>query len=153
MAQKKDNFLVGLWKLVSYKVRFEADGREVYPFGEDAQGYIYYSPEGFTAGVMMRANRPNFTTGDRLGAAEAEKVKAWDSYITYLGFYRLEEGGDRVTHMIRASLYPNWSGADQFRYIKHLDNGDIELSNFIEERGVRRVAIATWRRAAPDDFR
>lgn len=152
MSRSK-NPLAGLWILVKYLVRFEKDGREVCPLGEDAKGYIYYSPEGFTAGVMMRNDRPNFTTGDRLGATDAEKVKAWDSCITYMGFYRLEEGGDRVTHMIRLSLYPNYSDQDQFRHIKYLDNGNIELTNYIEERGVRRVAIATWRRAAPEDYK
>jgi hypothetical protein len=152
MAEIRKNSLIGLWILVKYLVRFEQDGREVYPFGEDAKGYIYYSPEGFTAGVMMRNDRPNFTTGDRLGATEAEKVKAWDSYITYMGFYELEEEEQRVIHKIRLSLYPNWSGQDQYRYIQYLKNGNIELTNYIEERGVRRVAVATWRRATPEDY-
>ena len=153
MSQKADNPLVGLWILVKYWVRFEADGREVFPLGEDAKGYIYYSPEGFTAGVMMRNNRPNFKTGDRLGASAEEKVQAWDSYITYMGYYRLEEGGKRVVHKIRLSLYPDWSGQDQFRYITYLENGEIELTNYIEEKGIRRVAIVRWRRATPDDYR
>jgi len=147
-----ENPLVGLWMMVKYYVKFE-DGHEIFPLGEDAEGYIYYSPEGFVSGVMMAGNRPAFTTGDRLSASNEEKAAAWDGYVTYAGFYELEASNERVIHKIRASLYPNWSGEDQYRYINRLENGHIELTaHFDEAKGVRRSAIVEWRRALPDDY-
>ena len=148
------NPLVGLWILVKYVVRFSADGREVFPLGEDAKGYIYYGADGFMTALMLRNNRPLFQTGDRLGASEEEKVRAFESYISYHGFWEFVEEGyqTRVRHKMAFNIYPNWSGQEQVRFIRYLENGEIELDNYIEENGIRRVAICRWRRATTGDI-
>lgn len=138
-----DNPMVGLWKLVSYAVRFP-DGKETYPLGDKAVGYLFYGANGFVSGIMMECGRPHFVTGNRLGASVDEKLRAWDSAITYMGTYVFN--GDHVVHRIKASVFPDWTGDDQLRHRTVKDNGDVELTAYIEERGVRRSAIATWRR-------
>jgi Lipocalin-like domain len=138
-----DNPMVGLWALVSYAVRMP-DGRTSAPLGADALGYLHYGADGVVAGTMMARARPPFTTGNRLGATPDEKVRAWDSVVTYMGTYEFR--GDTVVHRIKASVFPDWSGVDQLRHRRVLDNGDVELTAVLEERGARREAIATWRR-------
>jgi len=139
----EENPMVGLWKLVSYIVRL-SDGTENYPLGKDAVGFIYYGCDGFVSGIMMERSRPHFETGNRLGARADEKLRAWDSAITYMGTY--DFNGDHVVHQIKASVFPDWTGDNQLRHRTVKDNGDVELTACIEERGVRRDAIATWRR-------
>lgn len=141
-----DNPMVGLWELVAYVVRF-ADGRETFPLGNDPYGYIYYSPDGFVSGMMLERDRAHFKTGNRLSASAEEKVRAWDSCVTYMGRYEFQ--GDRVIHHIKASLYPDWSGDTQPRYYKPEPNGDVSLTAHFEENGVRRDAIVYWRRTTP----
>lgn len=143
------NPMVGLWSLVSYEVRM-AGGASSAPLGRDAIGYIQYSDDGVVAGIMMSRGRPHFTTGNRLGATAEEKVRAWDSVVTYMGTY--EFAGEVVHHRIKASVFPDWTGADQLRIRRVLDNGDVELVAQLEERGVRRDAIATWRRIQPHEM-
>lgn len=145
-----DNPMTGLWELVSYIVR-QADGRETVPLGADAVGYLYYSPDGVVSGIMMERNRPHFQTGNRLGASVEEKVRGWDSAITYMGTY--EFLGDRVMHRIKASVFPDWSGANQLRYRRVLASGNVELTAQLEERGVKREAIVTWRRIDAEQMR
>jgi hypothetical protein len=138
--------MIGLWALVSYVVRFD-DGRQSRPLGDDAVGYLHYAADGVVAGTMMERGRPRFRTGNRLGADAAEKVKAWDSVVTYMGTYEFH--GDRVLHRIKASVFPDWTGEDQWRWRTVRPDGDVELTAHFDERGVRRSAIATWRRVDP----
>lgn len=45
-----------------------------------------------------------------------EMAQAAESYVSYCGRYSLGKGS--VTHHIEASLYPNWVGTDQKRFIE-----------------------------------
>ncbi|MBN8507821.1 MAG: lipocalin-like domain-containing protein [Burkholderiales bacterium] len=149
METTTDNPMAGLWALVSYVVRM-ADGSESTPLGPDAIGYLHYGGDGVVAGIMMARGRPHFSTGNRLGASAEEKVRAWDSVVTYMGTYEFR--GDTVVHRIRASVFPDWTGVDQLRHRQVLPNGQVVLSNTLVERGVQREAIATWRRIRPDEM-
>jgi hypothetical protein len=137
------NPMVGLWSLVAYVVRLP-DGTQTAPLGTDAVGYLHYGDDGVVAGVMMARARPRFATGNRLGASADEKVRAWDSVVTYMGTY--EYRGDTVLHRIKASVFPDWTGEDQLRHLRVLADGSVELTAVLVERGVRREAVATWRR-------
>lgn len=143
------NPMVGLWSLVSYLVR-TADGATTAPLGRDAVGYLHYAEDGVVAGIMMARGRPHFSTGNRLGASAEEKVRAWDSVVTYMRTY--EFAGEVLHHSIKASVFPDWTGADQLRQRRVLENGDVELVATLDERGVRREAIATWRRIPPQEM-
>lgn len=106
----------GLWKLRSMEQRYD-DGRVVYPFGTDVQGYICYSPEGFMCGAIQRANRKPFVTGLQWTANAEEKAKAYDDYLSYCGPYDVI-GNDTLVHTMEISLFPNWIGAQQKRTFK-----------------------------------
>ena len=59
--------LVGAWELVSYVERDSPDGPARYPHGEDAQGLIMYTPDGYMSAQIQSSGRPNVhgTAGGR----------------------------------------------------------------------------------------
>ena len=138
------NPLAGVWRLVRYYTRYD-DGETIYPLGEDAVGYITYTPDGFMSGSMMRANRRPFAVADRLRATPDEKARAFDDYVTYCGRYRVE--GDTAYHCIEVSLLPNWIGEQQARRIEPRDNGRIALVGEWIVNGKKRIAVVEWERA------
>ena len=139
----RENPLVGAWRLVSWHNR-DADGRLSYPMGPDATGYILYSADGHIAVSLMRAGRMLFTAGDLLRAQPAEKQAAAESFVGYAGRYRYL--GDRVIHEVEVSLFPNWVGTGQERFVR-LDETRLTLSTPpILVEGRLQTAEIVWER-------
>ena len=77
--------LIGAWKLVSY-VEEPVDGSAPsYPFGEDAQGIIIYTPDGFMSAQLCRRERASFASNDWYKGAPEEFAAAASSYFAYTG--------------------------------------------------------------------
>src|SRR4029077_12305621 len=56
--------LIGAWRLVSY-VETPVDGSpKRFPLGEDAEGIIMYTPDGYMSAQLMRLARRPFSSGD-----------------------------------------------------------------------------------------
>jgi hypothetical protein len=104
--------ILGWWHLVAWR-HIVLGGETTYPLGEDATGFIYYSPDGDMAVQMLAANRSTIDTTDALGGTEAERAAAYSGCLAYFGRYAVE--GDSVTHWVEGSLFPNWSGTTQVR--------------------------------------
>jgi Lipocalin-like domain len=107
--------LVGAWRLVSWENR-AADGQVTHPMGADALGYVIYTDDGRFSVTISRAGRAGFAAGDLLGGATDEKAQAMESFVAYAGRYRFH--GDRVIHHVELSLFPNWVGSDQERWVE-----------------------------------
>jgi hypothetical protein len=110
--------LKGTWRLLSwrrltYKDPSDKDPSITYPFGEDATGILVYGGEGRMAVQMAAARRPGLATTDPLGGDVDARAAAYSSCLAYFGGYEVKD--DKVIHRIDASLYPNWSGAEQAR--------------------------------------
>jgi hypothetical protein len=108
--------LCGAWKLVHWK-RISENGGTNYPLGADATGSLIYTEGGQMAVTMAAAGRPPLDTTDPLGGGAEDRAAAYSGYLTYFGTYSVADG--QVTHRIEASLYPNWSGAEQTRPYTH----------------------------------
>ena len=136
--------LVGAWTLERFLTTYDS-GREIFPMGEDAQGWLLYTPDGYMAALLSRADRPAFETGEMLSADDAEKVRAWDSFFSYCGRYEVR--GGEVVHHIEGSLYPNWIGQVQARTIR-LEGNRLTLTTPPQKtgRGVQTSEVV-WRRA------
>jgi hypothetical protein len=83
--------LVGAWRLVSWENR-AADGEVTYPMGTDA------------------------LAGDLLGGTTEEQARAVQGFVAYAGRYGFL--GDRVIHHVELSLFPNWVGSNQERWVE-----------------------------------
>ncbi len=111
------NSLVGTWKLISVEARY-TDGSIVYPWGRNAIGCLIYCEDGYMSGVIMSANRPRFAANDLVGGSLEEQAQAARTYLSYCGTYEVH--GDKVVHHVEASLFPNWIGEDQERFVDEL---------------------------------
>lgn len=136
--------LVGAWRLRRYWTQY-SDGPPQHPLGEDAVGYILYTPEGFMSGTMQRRDVADFAVADRLQATPEEKARAFDAYVTYCGRWRAE--GDVAYHRIEASLLPNWRGEEQARRMVWHGPDRVDLVGEWQIGPRRRVAVVEWERA------
>ena len=112
-AEPKD--FHGTWKLRS--VSAWIDGKEANPnaYGEKPVGFIHYLPGNRMAAVISYDGREPMQ-GDRLKATDAEKAKAYASFLAYTGTFRIE--GDKVIHTVDSSAYQNDVGSEQVRFFR-----------------------------------
>lgn len=144
MAQ--GNLLIGTWTLESWFNQAD-DGTRAYPFGQNPQGSISDSHDGFVFVHMAKAKRAAFAArNDPFGGSEAEDSATFNSHLTYAGMY--EHRGDQVIHSVTQSFCPNWIGTEQVR--------DVEFDGDLLRLSTKRITIAgqvvdaflEWRRAA-----
>ena len=58
------NPLIGVWRLITVEDHQE-DGTILYPYGEQALGYLIYHPEGYMSATVMSAERPRIAVYSR----------------------------------------------------------------------------------------
>ena len=105
---------VGTWKLVSW-TRTNSEGETTHPYGEDAFGRIFYSPNGKMAAILMRRDRAKVSTQRGVDLASEDLEKVARGYFSYSGTYTVDEEEATVTHHIEACTNPNWPGGDRVR--------------------------------------
>jgi hypothetical protein len=134
---------IGIWRLISYELK-RADGQATYPLGKDAVGYIVYNESGYMSVTIMGANRPKFSSEVAQRGTDVEKVKAFDTYLSYNGKYEVQR--TKVVHHVEVSLYPNWVGMDLERAFE-FDGNRLSLSAPTTSRfGVQYTARLVWER-------
>ncbi len=138
--------LVGAWRLVSWENR-AADGHVTYPMGADALGYLLYSADGHFSVTISRRGRPGFAAGDLLGGSIEEKARAMEGLVAYAGRYRFL--GDRVIHHVELSLFPNWVGSDQERWVELAEDRLILSASPLLLAGKQQVPRLVWERVDP----
>ena len=88
----------GTWKLQSFEVQ-KSDGTLDYPFGEDAIGYVNYTPSGHFSVQFM----PREQTSEKLLG------------VSYFGRYEYNREKDYIVHHVEGSLFPSKEGLDKIR--------------------------------------
>ncbi len=139
-----DNPLVGTWRLVSWKNRGVGDGGVSHPLGEDAVGYIMYSPDGHMSVAISRPDRARFAAGDLLGGSAEERAQAAETYVSYCGRYEFR--GETVVHFVELSLFPDWVGAEQERLVEVSGDRLVLGTRPMVLGGVQRTAHLIWER-------
>jgi Lipocalin-like domain len=137
------NQLFGSWRLVRFENR-DADGTVSYPMGPDVQGYIIYNPDGYMSVIITGPDRPAFKEAD-IGAGTGEELaQAAATCIAYCGRYEVLPG--RVVHYVENSLFPNWAGGIQERFME-LEGSTLTLSTApLMYAGQPRRAHLIWQR-------
>lgn len=137
--------IAGLWTLASMEQRYD-DGRVVFPFGQNAEGRLYYGADGAMFVAIQKDGRQPFKTGKQWTASAEEKAGAYNDYLTYAGRY--EVNGDEVSHFIDISLFPDWIGEQQKRKFR-FKNGQLQLVARLEEGTLEaRTALLIWERSS-----
>jgi hypothetical protein len=138
--------LVGAWRLVSWENR-AADGQVTHPMGTNAIGYLLYSADGRFSVTISRRGRAGFTAGDLLGGTTEEQAKAVEGFVAYAGRYSFH--GDRVIHHVELSLFPNWVGSDQERWVELAGRRLTLSASPLLLAGKQQVPRLVWERVGP----
>ena len=141
---KKEQF-AGIWKLVSSEFRL-LDGQVVYPYGRDAVGILIYSAGGHMCVQIMRPDRLQFASGDRLMGTAEEIKSAYEGYAAYYGTYEVNEEEGTVTHQTVGNLFPNWAGVDQKRFFQLSDDMLTLSTPEVLLGGQQMTGVIYWKR-------
>jgi hypothetical protein len=109
------NPLIGVWRLITVEDQ-QADGSVLHPYGERAQGYLIYHPEGYMSATVMSAERPRLATAVRPFALSPEDAAGVLRTMgsAYCGTWELRDEST-VIHHVQAALIPNMIGQDEVR--------------------------------------
>ena len=138
--------LIGAWTLQSYTA-FPLDGSAPFhPLGEDAQGIILYTPDGYMSAQLMRKDRPPFATDDLFDGTTDEYRQA-AAYIGYSGGFEVDEEMATVTHHVAVSFFPGWLERAQIRSVSR-DHHRLTLGAETPIRSGGREVLSRleWRR-------
>ena len=103
-----------------------------------------YTPDGWVSAVLSERGREVATVRRLESASRAsadEKVRAFDSYMSYAGRYRWE--GTTVTHELVVALAPGLVGTQMTREA-HLDGDCLDLSFEVEGRSGTSLYLLRW---------
>ena len=138
--------LVGGWRLVSWENR-AADGQINYPMGTDPIGYLLYTADDRFSITISRRGRAGFAAGDLLSGTTEEQARAVEGFVAYAGRYSFH--GDRVTHHVELSLFPNWVGSDQERWVEFAEHRLILSASPLLLAGKLQMPRLVWERVDP----
>ena len=138
--------LVGAWRLLSWENQ-AADGQVTYPMGPDPNGYVLYTADGRFSITISRRGRAGFAAGDLLSGTAEEKARAMEGFVAYAGRYSFD--GDRVVHHVELSLFPNWVGSDQQRWVELAGDRLILSASPLLLAGKQQVPRLVWERVDP----
>jgi hypothetical protein len=79
----KKEQLIGAWTLERYTVQDVESGEVSYPMGQNPEGPILYTADGYMSAQLSSGERNLFESGDIFGGSANEYVKAGRSYIAY----------------------------------------------------------------------
>ncbi len=134
---------VGTWRLLSFEFRKE-NGDVFYPYGQDVNGYLIYTQEGYMSVSLSKKERSKFTTEDLVRINVVEKAAALDTYSSYGGKYKVCRDEKKVIHYIDVSLIPNLIGTAQERYYQFKGNKLILTTPPLLVEGIKQTGVLVW---------
>lgn len=137
-----DNPVVGAWELIDYQM-LEVPPERQRPLGDDPLGRLIYTADGYMSVQYMPGSRPLLAAESWRSADDAEKLSAVNGYGGYSGRYRWL--GDRVEHLVEASIYPNWIGATLVRRAA-ITGDELVLTADHARAGGPPTPMLRWRR-------
>ena len=143
--------LSGSWELESWTIGYSDRDDFSYPYGEDPQGLLLYTDDGWMSASICRTGRallPADASFRKL--PESVRASAFSSYFHYAGRYHVLEGD--VIHTVTQSLNPNMAGTQQLRHAE-LDGQTLVLSGKDRVGNTTRFHSLVWHRktVAEDD--
>jgi hypothetical protein len=143
MISKDD--LIGTWQLESWTIGYSDRDDFSYPYGEEPEGLLVYSKDGWMSASISRPGReplPEDVSYRKL--PDGVKAAAFSSYFHYAGRYRVVDGD--VIHYVTQSLNPNFPGSEQLRHAE-LDGQTLVLSGKDQVGSATRFHSLVWHRA------
>ncbi len=127
MVTGKD--ILGSWIMVDRGTDSDAD-RELARarYGDNPQGFMIFAPDGWMNAIVCWGGRPRLP-GDPAWHSDApddEKVRAFDTYLSYGGRWTVEDS--TLTTQVEYALNPGWVGGEQVRKLEMTKDGHLILT-------------------------
>jgi hypothetical protein len=119
--------VVGTWLLIE---RGASEGHQaalLARYGEHSEGVVVLSPESWLCAALSRGDRARLP-GDpawHVDAPPADRLAAFDSFVSYAGRFRFEDG--RLITKVEFALNPSWVGGEQVRDVELRPDGTMRL--------------------------
>jgi hypothetical protein len=121
--------IIGSWLMVDRGTNSEEDREQATArYGDDPQGFMIFAPDGWMNAIVCWGGRPGLT-GDpawHADAPDAERLKAFDTYLSYGGRWTVENSV--LTTTVEFALNPSWVGGEQVRGLEMTDDGHLILN-------------------------
>ena len=138
---------VGDWDLLSWYSESKETGERRYPFGWDAIGRLFYSPEGRVSVHLSRRSRTEFEGKNPFSASESELAVAFMESLAYTGRYAVSPEDQEVTHHVLTSTDPGQTGNELIRDYAFDEDSQILHLSLDYEGG---FMVQTWKRMTPE---
>jgi len=131
--------ILGIWRLVSFEVEYQATGQKENTRGKNPRGYIIFTPEGRMAVVITNEGRKTPNT-------DQDRADLFNTMVAYTGTYRIE--GDKWITKVDVSWNPAQVGTEQPRSFRVDGDRLQEMTNWSDRpgKGMGRTVI-TYERA------
>lgn len=133
--------ILGIWRIVSYELEFQATGERRATLGKNPTGYIIFTPEGRMMTIITGEGR-------KAPSTDQDRAGLFESMVAYTGMYRLE--GDKYITKVDVAWAPDRFGTEQVRFFK-IDGDRLQvMSAWMEsatrpERGMLRNFVTLER--------
>ena len=131
--------ILGIWRLVSFEVEFQATGQREHIRGKNPTGFIIFTPEGRMMVVLTNEGR-------KAPKTDQDRADLFNAMVAYTGMYRIE--GDKWITKVDVSGNPALVGTEQARFFRVDGDRLQEMTTWTPrlEKGMGRTVI-TWERA------
>jgi len=131
--------ILGIWRLVSFEVEFQATGEREHIRGKNPTGYIIFTPEGRMMVVLTNEGR-------KAPKTDQDRADLFNSMVAYTGIYRIED--NKWIIKVDVSGNPALVGTEQARFFRVDGDRLQEITQWTPrpEKGMGRTVI-TWERA------
>ena len=108
MSMTTRDRLIGIWRLKEPKMIRLKENAVVYPFGQDAVGFLHYCETVYMFTEIMNPHRPLFAKNGIFNGTDTENSAAINGYQSYCAQYEVKD--ERIYYNILVSVIPNWHG-------------------------------------------
>jgi Lipocalin-like domain len=131
--------ILGIWRLVSFEVEFQATGEREHIRGKNPTGFIIFTAEGRMMVVLTNEGR-------KAPKTDQDRADPLNSMVAHTGMYRIE--GDKWITKVDVSGNPALVGTEQARFFRVDGDRLQEITQWTlrPEKGMGRTVI-TWERA------
>jgi Lipocalin-like domain len=130
--------ILGIWRLVSFEVEFQATGEREHIRGKNPTGFIIFTAEGRMMVVLTNEGR-------KAPKTDQDRADPLNSMVAHTGMYRIE--GDKWITKVDVSGNPALVGTEQARFFRVDGDRLQEITQWTlrPEKGMGRMVI-TWER-------
>jgi hypothetical protein len=106
--------VVGTWTLTAAE-RLLPDGTRVSDYGASPHGLVIFTADGYYSVQIYRAERPRFSSADKLKGTPEEYKEASLGMSVHFGRYSVDPAKGTITFHIDRASFPNWDDTTQVR--------------------------------------